>query len=138
MMKRFLALMAVWAVSTVALCAQTLTVTVMDKDSLGEKTMASLEQRIGQILKANGCKEASEGTPLEIAVKVTDMMETPTDPVQTAVSADIIFTSGEASYTVSVRGVGDNQDDALSRAILQLSPASKATRSFMDEVKKQP
>lgn len=133
-MKRIIALALASAVALTA-SAQKLTLTIAYGESLPEKSAESFQQRLSQMLKANGCEEGESRLVLNASVKVLDSMETPTEPVQTAVSAEVVLSVGEVVYKIPVRGVGDNFDDALSRAILQISPAAKATRSFIDQVR---
>ena len=94
-----------------------------------------LQQRLAQMLKAGGFSLADDGTPLEVAAKVTSRVETPGSMSQVALVIDLTARAGQASETFTLRGVGEGDEDAWTRAVKQLLPKSKSALNFVEKLK---
>ena len=94
-----------------------------------------LQQRLAQMLKAGGFSLADDGAPLEVAAKVTSRVETPGSMSQVALVIDLTARAGEASETFTLRGVGECDEDAWTRAVKQLLPKSKSALNFVEKLK---
>ena len=106
-------------------------------DSIPASATKILEQRIGQMLDAGGLKLSDDASakPLSINYDITSRMETPGSMSQVALTIDLIINSGEVSETFPLKGVGDNEADAWTRAVKMFLPRSKAAQTFLLKLK---
>ena len=94
-----------------------------------------LVQRFTQMLGSGGLAVAEEGTPLTLSAQVTDRMETPGSLSQVALVVDLRAVCGEVAETFTLKGVGNDENDAWQRAVKQLLPRSKQALKFVEKLK---
>lgn len=104
-------------------------------DDIPSGAVEVLQQRFSQMLSAGGMKVADEGTPLTVTAKVLNREETAGSLGQVALEIELLATSGKASETFALKGVGDNDADAWLRAVKQLLPRSKNAQNFLEKLK---
>lgn len=110
-----------------------------------EAASALLVQRFTQMLEGGGftvwtpteeVSEAPEGLRvLSVGHEVTSRMTTPGSLSQVGLAITLTAAVGETVQTFSVKGVGDDDADAWTRAVKQLLPRSREAQDFVSRLK---
>ena len=129
-MKRMIWLGALLLLFGFTLSAQGIRVVVAD--NVPDAARAVLQQRFEQMMKAGGLTLEDEGAVLSVSVEMTDRMETAGSLPQVAVVLDVkASVAGVAEEVFPVKGVGEDEEDAIVRAVKQILPKSKAATLFV-------
>lgn len=110
-----------------------------------EAASALLAQRFTQMLEAGGLtvwapaaegEEAPEGLrTLSVSYSITSRMDTPGSLSQVALNIELTAQEGETAQAFTIKGVGDNYEDAWLRAVKQVLPRSRDAQAFVARLK---
>ena len=104
-------------------------------EDVPEAARAMLQQRFQQMLTSGGLQIGEDGAVLSVTVEVTDRMETAGSIPQVAVVLNVKASKGDLSEEFVVKGVGSDDEDAVTRAVKQILPKSKAATRFVEALK---
>jgi len=125
-MKKILAIAALIFAVTCAWAQDNISIS----ESIPKQAADILLPRLVQMLEAGGKAD----TPLKVEADVTDRMETPGSISQTALTIDLIISSGEVAETFTIKGVGDTEADAWVSAVKKFLPRSKNAQIFVEKL----
>jgi len=118
---------------SIPLSAQVFRVEVAE--DVPEAARAVLQQRFEQMLRSGGVGVGEDGAVLTVTADVTDRMETSGSIPQVAVVLSVKASEGDVSEEFVVKGVGADDEDAVTRAVKQILPKSKAATRFVEALK---
>lgn len=114
-----------------ALCAGAQNIRLSEEIPAGAADI--LRPRLVQMLEAGGIALADESDSLRVSARIVKRVETPAG--QVALEIELKTALGEADEVFPLKGVGDNEEDAWSRAVKQFLPRSKNAQKFIEKLK---
>ena len=107
---------------------------IMADASIPAEAAQVLVQRFTQMLTAGGFTVSEEGADvIRLIPTITSKMEV--SDSQLALSVDLKAAVGEVSEVFPMKGVGENEADAWTRAAKTILPRSKAAQGFVEKLK---
>lgn len=113
-----------------ALCAGAQNIQMAEEIPAGAADI--LRPRLAQMLEAGGITLSGDDS-LRVSACIMKRVETPGG--QVALEIELKTALGEADEVFPIKGVGDNDEDAWSRAVKQFLPRSKNAQKFIEKLK---
>ena len=116
-------------------CAYAQDYKIVADASIPAEAAQVLVQRFTQMLTAGGFTVSEEGADV-IRLIPTNTSKMEVSDSQLALSVDLKAAVGEVSEVFPMKGVGENEADAWTRAAKTILPRSKAAQGFVEKLKK--